>query len=134
MTNRKGPQSWPTTGMSHVAKEIGLANENHLRVLRKGVKHWNSWRSSTPVKPDLSKTTFYDELGRTKGASLRTEGVELSDVNFQGTNLAEANFYDGYRRRANLTNANLQETDLTGSNLWEANLTGADLVLQRQLA
>ena len=104
-----------------------MPNEEHIKVLRKGVKAWNSWRASTPIKPDLSETTFYDEMPLSEGARLRNEGMDLSNVNFQGANLRGVNFYDGYRQGVNLANANLQEADLTDANLWEAKLSGADL-------
>ena len=104
-----------------------MPNEEHIKVLRKGVEAWNSWRTSTPTKPDLSGITFYDKMPLSEGAGLRNEGMDLSNVNFQGANLRGANFYAGYRQGVNLANANLQEADLTDANLWEANLSGADL-------
>ena len=104
-----------------------MANEEHIKVLRKGVEAWNSWRTSTLIEPDLSGITFYDKMPLSEDAVLRNEGIDLSNVNFQGANLRGANFYDGYRQGVNLANANLQEADLTDANLWEANLSGADL-------
>ena len=104
-----------------------MANEDHIKFLCKGVKAWNSWRASTPIAPDLSGITFYDEMPLSEGAGLRNEGMDLSYVNFQGANLRGANFYEGYRQGVNLANANLREADLTDANLWEANLSGADL-------
>ena len=103
-----------------------MAIEEHIKVLRKGVEAWNSWRVGTP-KPDLSDITFYDKMPLSQGALLRNEGMNLSNVNFQGANLSGANFHEGYRQGANITNANLQEADLTNAVLWEANLSGADL-------
>ena len=104
-----------------------MANKEHIKVLRKGVEAWNRWRANTDINPDLSEITFYDKMPLSKGAVLRIEGMDLSNVNFQCANLRRANFYDGYRQGVNLTNANLQESDLTDANLWEANLSGADL-------
>ena len=113
--------------MGQRALEAALPNEEHIKVLLKGVEAWNNWRTSTLIEPDLSGITFYDKMPLSKGAYLRNEGMDLSNVNFQGTNLRGANFYDGYRQGVNLANANLREADLTDANLWEANLTGADL-------
>lgn len=104
-----------------------MPNEGHIEILRKGVEAWNSWRDSTSIEPDLSGTTFYDKMPLSRGAILRIEGMDLSNVNFQGVNLSGADFYNGYRQGAKFTNANLQEADLTEANLWEANLPGADL-------
>ena len=109
------------------ALEVVLANEEHIKVLRKGVKAWNSWRASTPIEPDLSEITCYDKMPLSEGAGLRNEGIDLSNVNFQGANLSGADFYDGYRQGANFTNANLREADLTDAKLSEANFSGADL-------
>ena len=103
-----------------------MPNEEHIKVLRKGVEAWNSWRASI-LDPDLSEITFNDKGILSEGAVLRNEGMDLSNVNFQGANLRGANFYAGNRQGVNLANANLREADLTGANLWEANLSGADL-------
>ena len=107
--------------------EAALAIEEHIKVLRKGVEAWNSWRDSPPIEPDLSKITFSDKIPLSKGAILRNEGINLANVNFQGANLKGANFYDGYCQGANIADANLQEADLTDVVLWEANLSSADL-------
>ena len=104
-----------------------MAIEEHIKVLRKGVQAWNSWRASTPIQPDLSHITFYDKMHLSQGALLRNEGINLANVNFQGANLKGADFYDGYLQGANIADANLQEADLTDAMLWEANLSGADL-------
>ncbi len=104
-----------------------MAIEEHIKVLRKGVEAWNSWRASTPIEPDLSDITFYDKMPLSQGELLRIEGLDLSNVNFRGANLKKADFYDGYRQGANIANANLQEADLTAAKLREANVCGADL-------
>ena len=103
-----------------------MPNEEHIKVLRKGVKAWNSWRASTPIKPDLSGITFYDEIPFSEGAGLRNQGMDLSNVNFQGANLRGANFYDGCQQGVNLANANLREADLTGADLAFTNVTNTD--------
>ena len=112
--------------MGQSALEAALPNEEHIKVLRKGVEAWNSWRTSTPIEPDLSGITFYDKMPFLKGAYLRNEGMDLSNVNFQAQT-SGSNIYDGYRQGVNLANANLREADLTDANLWKANLSGADL-------
>src|SRR5262249_13069950 len=37
-----------------------VANEEHLRILRAGVDHWNGWRNSNrAVTPDLSEADLF---------------------------------------------------------------------------
>ena len=76
-----------------------MANREHLRILRKGVYVWNSWRREEPdVAPDL------------RGANLR--GADLSWA---------------YLWEANLSGANLRAADLRWANLREAILDQAKL-------
>ena len=104
-----------------------MAIDKHIKVLRKGVDAWNSWRASTTIKPGLDNISFYDKMPLSRGAHLRNEGLDLSNVNFQDADLKNSDFYDGYRQGANLANANLQEADLRSAKLWESNLSGVDL-------
>jgi len=96
-----------------------MANEEHLKQLRKGVASWNQWRIQHPeIRPDLRGACL-------KGDYLR--GVylfraDLSDANFSGANLYRADFREAY-----LTNADLTGTDLSGSDLSDAYLRGANL-------
>src|SRR6516162_1530989 len=102
-----------------------MANNEHVAILKQGVKAWNAWRRENPdIRPDLSN------------ADLR--GADLS-----GANLARANLREAFRVKANLgradpVEANLRDhADLSGADLaranlreavlFKANLTGADL-------
>src|SRR5262245_2069313 len=76
-----------------------MANDEHVALLKQGVKVWNAWRNENPeIRPDLS------------GADLRA------------ANLREANL-----REANLREANLNKADLSGADLFEADLSHTDL-------
>jgi len=95
-----------------------MANKNHLKILRQGVKVWNRWREQKPeIKPDLS------------GVDL--SGLNLFDVNFRITDLAHANLrgarLDADLTGANLKFANLEDAQLTNADLGHANLSGANL-------
>ena len=111
-----------------------MANQDHLNILRQGVKAWNEWRKANPdIRPDLS------------GANL--SGMNLNFANFSGANLSRTDlsrsnltdsilFSADLRRanleytkleRANLAGADLMGTYLNGAYLSEANLTGAKL-------
>ena len=92
-----------------------MANAKHLRMLKKGVAPWNTWRSS-PLSPehlDLS------------GADLHE--VNLIGANLIGTDLREAYARGAYLRDADLSRATLYKADLSGADLNEANLCETDL-------
>src|SRR5437660_1196511 len=100
-----------------LAKKAGwkhMANQEHLDVLKQGVKIWNQWRDKhRDIRLDLSKANL-------TGADLFW--ADLSGANLDGANLQSANL-----SLANLQSANLTSANLTEANLQSANLTGADL-------
>ena len=76
-----------------------MANQQHIAILRKGVKVWNQWRKDhLHLEPDLS-------------------GADLVDVELPRADL----------RRTYLIKANLQGAELHGACLTGADLKGADL-------
>jgi hypothetical protein len=93
-----------------------MANEEHLRILKKGVAEWNVWRDANPeICPDL-------------------HGADLSEANLSWANLHRANLHE-----ANLSWANLRAANLDGAHLDEAELYGTvfadvDLSMTRGLA
>lgn len=84
-----------------------MANQEHLEILRQGIRVWNEWRDDI-CKPDLS------------GADFR--GLDYSDGDFSGTNLRGAHL-----AATGLRHTKLYASDLSGANLSLANLTGSDL-------
>jgi hypothetical protein len=128
-----------------------MANEEQLKILKKGTKVWNEWRSKhKEVKIDFSYTVLNEaNLNEANlsvadlsgvylmgaylcganlcGADLSSAslcGADLSLANLSGTNLREANFSG-----ANLSGANLCNADLSQADLNEVNLSGANLRL-----
>jgi uncharacterized protein YjbI with pentapeptide repeats len=91
-----------------------MANQEHVKILRRGVKIWNRWLAEDPhIRPDLS-------------------GADLGRANLHGAYLRRANLSRAYLSQANLiqTNlrgANLRAADLSGSYLTEADLSGTDM-------
>ncbi len=86
-----------------------MANQEHLDLLRQGVKVWNEWRRENPeITPDL------------RGAVLR--GADLRGAKLSRASLSEANFID-----ANLTHARLIKANLSGASFSGVYLSGADL-------
>ncbi len=88
-----------------------MANQEHLNVLKQGVKAWNEWREQHyEFVADL--TNISDEL----------KWANLSGVNFMNTDLAWTNLW-----KSDLSKANLSYTGFIRTNLQEANLNEADL-------
>jgi uncharacterized protein YjbI with pentapeptide repeats len=85
-----------------------MANDEHVALLKKGVKAWNEWRRENfDVKQDLS----YAHLG----------GADLSGANLSRAYLYNADLRKADLRKADLSYARLGEADLSGANL-SANL------------
>jgi uncharacterized protein YjbI with pentapeptide repeats len=77
-----------------------MANEEHLDLLRQGVKVWNAWRAKhLDIEPDLG------------GANLG--GMDPSNANLIRANLFAADFSN-----TNLGYADLSNTDLSNTDLW----------------
>ncbi len=69
-----------------------MANQEHLDLLKQGVKVWNSWREKYPdIRPDLS------------------------EANLSGINLSNANLYRVDLFRVNLSRTNLNEANLSNT-------------------
>ncbi len=91
-----------------------MANQEHLDILKQGVKAWNQWRQEHPkIQPDLSRAHLQE-------ADL--PGANLTWVYLHGTNLVRSNLTG-----AQLIEAQLHDADLYGACLVAANLTGAYL-------
>lgn len=91
-----------------------MANEEHLKILRKGVRVWNKWRQGNPdVRSDLS------------GAVLM--GVDLSEANLMGADLRGAFLVSAHLSRATLVRADLSEAKLVEADLRDADLQEAKL-------
>ncbi|MDD1742684.1 MAG: pentapeptide repeat-containing protein [Methanotrichaceae archaeon] len=80
-----------------------MANQEQLKILRRGAKVWDEWKRKNSVAIDLS-------------------GANLSNANLRRADLSNANL-----RRADLSNANLSEAYLSGVHLGEAYLRKANL-------
>lgn len=121
-----------------------MANQEHLDILKQGVKVWNKWRNEhSELLPDLSGT----DLAKANLSEANLSGSYLYGSCLYMANLSEANLSGAYLveskldwinlHRASLNVANLNrtelrrailvETDLKGSSLVMADLDGADL-------
>jgi uncharacterized protein YjbI with pentapeptide repeats len=110
-----------------------MANQEHLDLLKKGVKIWNQWREEDQeigffndadlTGADLSGNNF-DNFNFTRA---HLEGAHLERAHLNGTNLYEAALYKAHLSGARLSGADLRGADLSGADLTEAYLDGADL-------
>ncbi|MGH3627768.1 MAG: pentapeptide repeat-containing protein, partial [Sciscionella sp.] len=131
-----------------------MADQEQLRLLRKGVEGWNEWRRAQSrifvhlagadlISADLRKANLREadlsgaNLGGAdlSGANLSKANLAEADLrgaNFTGANLSKANLRKAYLKMANFTRAkliraSLERTFLMRATLTEANLTEADL-------
>src|SRR5690242_5314766 len=82
----------------------GMANQEHLDLLKQGRSVWNAWRvQHNEMEPDLY-------------------AADLRDAYLSGAYLNQAHLW-----RADLRDADLQNADLSGADLSGAYLHGADL-------
>ena len=101
--------------MSVRKKSVLMTNQQHLDMLKQGVRIWNKWRKKHPeVQPDLRKANLAD----------LNKGM-LNGVNFHRADLAGANLSKAILSSARLSYAELSEADLSGANLSHADLSGA---------
>lgn len=111
-----------------------MANEEHLALLRQGVKAWNEWKAQNPeIRPNLSfatgkRITIRDaKLSGVDLSRTNLSGANLSRVDLIGANLNEANLNEAYMSEAELIGADLSSADLSSADLIGANLMGANL-------
>ena len=100
-----------------------MANEEHLKILKEGVRAWEQWRYESKETPDLSEVNL---------SSLDLQDADLSDANLfgsdlHGVDLRGADLRGANLHRANLRGASLSNADLTRADLTDTDLRGADL-------
>ncbi len=97
----------------------GMANKEHLDLLRQRADAWNQWRKvHFGIHPDLTDADLRE-------TPLRE--ANLSRAYLNGADLSLANLREADLREANLIGAFLNGADLREANLIGAFLTGADL-------
>src|SRR5271165_5389337 len=129
-----------------------MANPEHLKILKQGVKQWNKWREEQPearsgevpldVSPDLSRDLSLAELEQSKFRVISVWGMcgppagpneidrtraQLRDADLRGAELAEAHLSGANLMAADFAGADLSHADLRGADLRGAYLVGANL-------
>jgi hypothetical protein len=102
-----------------------MANEEHLKILKQGVRDWNKWRVEHPNDlPDLRGA----DLSSTRLRGARLRGADLSSAHLSSADLRNADLRSADLIDADLLRADLSRTDLRDAHLRGANLTGANLI------
>jgi uncharacterized protein YjbI with pentapeptide repeats len=106
-----------------------MANPEHLKILKHGLKGWNEWRlRNAEVTPDLSGADLrkaYMSAANLRGADL--SGADLFQAHLSEAVLSNANLREADVREADLSAATLQRADLRKADLGGADISGADL-------
>lgn len=116
-----------------------MANPEHMDILQRGVKVWNTWRKENPQTiPNLSSAQLsylnYRNINLSQANLLdaliydaNLSGASLIFANLSFTDLNTTNFRGADLRSANLTNSNVRYTNLAKADLRNAIFAGADL-------
>src|SRR5436190_2151251 len=116
-----------------------MANQEHLDILKQGVKVWNLWRGEhADIQPDLSGVDLsgidhidveairmilcYDIRTAISLADSINIKINLREINLSRTDLSRANLQKASLHWANLRQANLRQANLHQANLHQANL------------
>ena len=110
-----------------------MADQEHLKILQRGVKAWDAWRLENPdIRPDLARASLRQadlhgaDLSRANLREANLSGAELCFAKLQGANLYRADLCRANLRHADLRGADLSAAGLVGSALDEAKISGAD--------
>jgi uncharacterized protein YjbI with pentapeptide repeats len=124
-----------------------VANQQHLDILKRGVKTWNQWRKEhVHIQPNLSdadlttitaenpsphyhqKSNFlHANFSNANLSGAELSGTHLSYADLSGANLSGTGLWYSSLERANLSGANLNGTGLRYASLERANLNGINL-------
>lgn len=112
-----------------------MANEEHLKILSKGVGIWNQWREMYPaLSPDLSGAILQDfslsnaDLSKANLSKANLSFSRLISAKLQDANLQEADLSYAVLRHTHLSKANLRKANLYNTDLFHADLHGAILL------
>ena len=101
-----------------------MADQEHLKILKQGMKAWNKWRVANPdIRPDLSGA----DLSKMRLSLAYSDKKSTARANFDNTDFSGANLYGAFAREASFDGATLAKAGLARANLIDTILTNADL-------
>src|SRR5215472_9756019 len=81
-----------SAAVTYSLRDAQMANKEHVRLLKRSVAAWNTWRDKNPdIRPDLREANL--------------TGADLSEANLTGADLSEAKLLVAKLRGANLSRA-----------------------------
>jgi|LGOV01.1.fsa_nt_gb uncharacterized protein YjbI with pentapeptide repeats len=87
-----------------------MANEEHIKILKLGIREWNQWRKVYPkIRPDLSGINFYDVF---PGSNDMYDIPAIEGANFDDCNLRNAEMRDREFNNCSFISAELHMADL----------------------
>ena len=101
-----------------------MANQEHLGILKQGVKVWNDWRKGHP-DPFLSPNLTSASLNNTVLAGVNFYRTNLNNARLRGADLTGAILVNAFFVRAELRDATLTNARLTAAQLSRADLRSA---------
>lgn len=111
-----------------------MANQEHLGILKQGVKVWNGWRNANPnIRINISEADLRDayltrvDLRRADLTRADLSGAVLRGADLRDADLSRADLSDTYLGDANLNSASLNSANLRAADVGRADLSGADL-------
>jgi hypothetical protein len=131
-----------------------MANPEHVKAIKSGVRTWNAWRKKhSRTSPNLSGARLIEavleaanldstnlegaylsnaslgnaSLKRSKLAGAVARGAAMPNVNFVGSDLSGTDLRNAHLAHAYFGHANLSAADLRESTLWGADFFGARL-------
>ncbi len=112
-----------------------MANQEHVDLLKKGVKAWNQWRKEHPeIYPDLRGIVPLEGVNLSKANLKRANfsyadlrGVNLSEADLSYADLTRTRFSNCSLKHANLSYANLTRVIFRSTSFRDANLSEAQL-------
>ena len=106
-----------------------MANEEHLNILKQGVRVWNKWRKEHPeIRADLSGANLHRaNLRRADLDGANLSRADLNGADLMGAFLFQADLREAELREAELRGVELIEADLSRAHLGEVNLIRAKL-------
>lgn len=111
-----------------------MVEEQHLEILKQGVKVWNKWREENrQLKPDVTGgNLIYEDLSGINFSNMDFSYESLSSATLIGSRFNQAilehtDLSDAFLCGAIFTNADLSCANLYGAVLVDSDLTGAKL-------